>query len=59
MISRDGISREEVISRMNKQMDENEKLKLCDAVIINDETRLVIPQVMELHEKFTRIEQPL
>jgi dephospho-CoA kinase len=26
------------------------KMKLCDAVIRNDEQELVIPQVMEIHQ---------
>lgn len=37
------------------QLPENEKLKRADFVIINDETRLVIPQVLELHERFSSL----
>src|SRR5690606_16335447 len=47
---RDGISREEVIARMNKQIEENIKMRLCDAVIMNDDRHMVIPQVLQLHE---------
>jgi dephospho-CoA kinase len=36
---------------MNKQMDEAEKLKLCDYIINNDGTVLLIPQVLALHKK--------
>ncbi|HMO61744.1 MAG TPA: dephospho-CoA kinase [Ferruginibacter sp.] len=52
VMQRDGISREEVLSRMNRQIDENIKMRLCDYVIYNDEQQLVIPQVTALHEKF-------
>ena len=48
---RDGITRDEVLSRMSRQMDENIKMKLCDFVIINDEQHLLIPQVLEVHQK--------
>ena len=52
VIKRDNISHEEAMSRINKQMDEDEKLALCDHIIINDEQQLLIPQVLKLHEKF-------
>jgi len=55
-MKRDHISEEEVLSRMNKQMDEDAKLKRCDFIIINDEQQAVIPQVMELHKKFINSE---
>lgn len=51
-MDRDGITEQELQARMNKQMDEDEKLRLCDFVIVNDEQQLVIPQVLALHEKF-------
>jgi dephospho-CoA kinase len=35
------------------QMKENEKLMLADFVLQNDETRLLIPQVLHLHQIFT------
>jgi dephospho-CoA kinase len=52
VMTRDGISEEEIMKRINRQMDEEEKMKRCDFVIINNEQELVIPQVLELHEKF-------
>jgi dephospho-CoA kinase len=51
VMQRDKISREEVQQRMHRQMDERIKMKLCDAVIINDEQQLLIPQVTDLHKK--------
>ena len=50
-MERDHVSAEQVKSRMNMQMDEEIKMRLCDYVIENDEQQLLIPQVLELHEK--------
>lgn len=50
VMERDGITQEKVQERMDKQMDEEEKMKLCDFIIFNDEKQLLIPQVIELHE---------
>ena len=52
VIERDQLSREQVLSRMSRQIDESIKMKLCDFVIVNDEQSLLIPQVLELHTKF-------
>ena len=51
VMERDNISEEDVLHRMNRQMDEEKKMKLCDFVISNDEQQLLVPQVLELHEK--------
>lgn len=48
---RDKITREEVITRMDKQMDETIKMKLCDFIINNDEQEMLLPQILALHEK--------
>ncbi len=53
VIDRDGLTTDQVQSRMNKQMNEEEKMKLCDAVLINDEQQLLTIQVLELHEKLS------
>lgn len=50
-MDRDGISREEVQARMNRQIDEDIKMRLCDFVITNNEQQLVIPQVLHLHQQ--------
>lgn len=49
-IQRDHITREEVIARMNKQIKQVIKMRLCDFVVVNDEQNAVIPQVLSLHE---------
>ena len=55
VMDRDGVTKDEVLKRINNQMDENIKLKLCDFVIINDEQQLLIPQALELHQKLLRL----
>ena len=51
---REHISREKVLERISKQMDEEEKMKRCDFVINNDEQQMLIPQVLTLHETLLR-----
>ena len=50
-MQRDRITREEVLQRMKYQIDEEIKMRLCDAVIINDDQQAVLPQVLELHQR--------
>jgi dephospho-CoA kinase len=52
VMERDGVGREEVLSRMQRQIDEESKMLLCDFIIKNDEQEMVIPQVLALHERF-------
>ena len=54
-MERDNVTREEIVKRMTKQLDEEIKMSKCDFLIINDEQQLLIPQVMELHEKLTAL----
>ncbi len=50
-MQRDGLSAGQVQARMNRQMNEEEKMKRCDYILENDEKKLLIPQVLVLHEK--------
>jgi dephospho-CoA kinase len=59
VMQRDGITRDEVEKREGRQMPEDEKKKLADDVIINDDSRLVIPQVLALHQKYLAFAQNL
>ena len=52
VMDRDQVSREEVLSRMQHQLDDTEKMKRCDFVIDNNEASLVIPEVLALHARF-------
>lgn len=55
VMDRDRVTKDEVLKRINNQMDENIKLKLCDFVIVNDEQQLLIPQALELHQKLLKL----
>ncbi len=51
-MQRDGASRGAVQARIERQMNEDDKMKRCDFVIMNDEQTLLIPQVLQLHRQF-------
>lgn len=51
-MQRDNLTRQQVIDRMNRQINETIKMRLCDFVVVNDGKKPVIPQVLKLHEKF-------
>jgi dephospho-CoA kinase len=51
VVERDAVKEEDVLRRMSNQMDESEKLSLCDFIVFNDEQQLLVPQVVELHGK--------
>lgn len=55
VMERDGTSREEVISRINNQFPEEDKIKLCDFQLKNGENDLLLPQVLNLHNKFVSL----
>ncbi|QJD94438.1 dephospho-CoA kinase [Mucilaginibacter robiniae] len=52
VMQRDRISETEAESRNAKQMQEDDKIKLANFTICNDNSKLVIPQVLALHEQF-------
>ena len=54
-MGRDKINRDEVLKRMDQQLDEELKMSKCDFVLINDEQQLLIPQVLELHKKLIQL----
>ena len=49
VMQRDGAGEPDVRARMRNQATEEQRLAIADHVIINDDTRLVIPQVIALH----------
>lgn len=53
VMARDHVTREEVLKRMQHQLDDTKKMERCDIVIDNNEKALLIPQVLTLHQKFT------
>ncbi len=51
VMKRDGVGEEAVRARMRNQASEEERLKIADHVIVNDDRQLVIPQVLSIHKK--------
>lgn len=49
---RDKTDKESVLSRMKNQMSDEEKIKLSDYIIYNDDNHSLIRQVLELHNIF-------
>lgn len=50
-MKRDKVERVKIIERMDQQLDESIKMKLCDFIIENDEEKMLIPQVLAIHDK--------
>jgi dephospho-CoA kinase len=57
VMDRDGVTREAVLARMNRQIDENIKMKLCDFVLHNNEQELLITQVLRLHAQLLQLSE--
>lgn len=53
-MERDHVGAAQVKDRMDMQMDEEIKMRLCKYVIVNDEQEMLIPQVIELHKTFLK-----
>lgn len=53
VMKRDGLTTDEIMKRINRQVNEEMKMKLCDFVITNNEQELLVPQVLKLHQHFS------
>lgn len=51
VIERDGVSRRQVADRMQHQLSEEEKARRADFRLVNDNSQLLIPQVLDLHSR--------
>lgn len=51
VLARDGISFEQATARIEKQMNESEKVQRANFVIKNDGLHLLVPQVLGIHAK--------
>jgi dephospho-CoA kinase len=51
VMERDGASRDEVLSRMTNQWQEDKKVSMADFIINNNGSEMVIPQVLEVHRR--------
>jgi len=54
-MQRDNISREEVLKRIQQQMDEKLKMERCNFIVYNDEEQPVLPQVIALHRQLLEL----
>lgn len=50
LIKRDDNSREDILQKINAQISDEEKIKLSDFVINNNNEDMVLPQVLEINE---------
>lgn len=48
-------SEEEIRNIIKKQMPDEEKLKLADYVLVNDDSQLIVPQILTLHENIIKM----
>ena len=53
VMKRDGLTTDEIMKRINRQVNEEMKMKLCDFIITNNEQELLVPQVLKLHQHFS------
>lgn len=51
VMARDQKSKEDILSVIKNQSSDKEKIKKSDFVIINDEKKMLLPQVLTIHEK--------
>lgn len=57
VINRDKTTKKQVKARIDKQMPEEEKVKLSDFVIDNDGEQALIPQVVAIHRKLLELRE--
>lgn len=55
VMKRDGVSRAEVEAREARQFSEDKKKELADFILRNDDTQLLIPQILALHHQFLQL----
>lgn len=54
VMKRDDAKMEDVLERMNSQWPDGKKEALSDFVIINDGNQMIIPQILEIHQKLSK-----
>jgi len=59
VMERDGVSAEQVKARMDKQLSDEDKSKLANHFIVNDEHQSIIEQVLALHQQFLEATEAL
>ncbi|PBQ33977.1 dephospho-CoA kinase [Sphingobacteriaceae bacterium] len=56
VMQRDGISREEVLKKIDSQLPQEEKIKKADYVIYNSSTQLLTPQVVAVYKDLLKFQ---
>jgi dephospho-CoA kinase len=51
IMKRDGITRESAVARMQNQWTEEKKIPLADFIISNNGMELIVPQIIEIHNR--------
>lgn len=54
VMQRSNLSREQVVKRVNEQWTDAQKSPLADYILENEETKLLIPQILALHHKLVK-----
>jgi len=49
VMQRDGLTKEDVLKKIKSQLPQEEKIKKADFIVHNDESQLVIPQVVKIY----------
>jgi dephospho-CoA kinase len=55
VMNRDHVSRTEVEAREARQFPEEKKKLLANFILLNDDSELLIPQILELHQQFLQL----
>ncbi|MCD4735465.1 MAG: dephospho-CoA kinase [Bacteroidales bacterium] len=54
VMQRDGVTREQVLERKKNQWAQEKITELSDFIVVNDEQQMILPQVLEIHNKIVR-----
>lgn len=54
VMQRDGLNKEEVQKKIASQLSQNEKIKKADYIVYNNETDLIVPQVIEIYKTLNK-----
>lgn len=57
VVQRDKVSAEDVLARMESQLDESEKERQSDFIILNENGSMILPQIVDLHNKIVNFKR--
>ncbi|MBK6523037.1 MAG: dephospho-CoA kinase [Sphingobacteriaceae bacterium] len=55
VMKRDNLSREEIMNKIKSQLSDEEKLKLTDLVVNNNEKEFLITQALDVFKKLNHV----